>query len=214
MEVRTITRTLVRGGSAALVVVLAGCGAAKKADVDDQFAQLRREMQEADAALAARMDRAEARLTALENDLEKMRHEFGVAIRRLEGLLVFDVPVHFDFDSFEIRPQDRPVLDRFAAVVRSYYPTALITVEGFTDPAGSAAYNLRLGKARADAVKNYLVEVGGLPAERIRAVSYGEAEDRQVVKGATKQDGYANRRVTLVVDYFAGQNATVADAVE
>lgn len=214
MEVRTITRTLVRGGCAALVVAVAGCGAAKKSDVEDQFAQLRREMQEADAALAARMDGVEARLTALEGDLEKMRNEFGVAIRRLEGLLVFNVPVHFDFDSAEIRPQDRPVLDRFAAVVRNYYPSALITVEGFTDPAGSAAYNLRLGKARAEAVKTYLVEAGELPAERVRAVSYGEAEDRQVIKGAAGQEGYANRRVALVVDYLAGQTATMADASE
>ena len=50
-------------------------------------------------------------------------------------------------------------------------------MEGFTDPAGSEAYNLRLGELRAEAVKDYL-EAAGIPAERMRTVSYGEGSER------------------------------------
>ncbi|MCB1570846.1 MAG: OmpA family protein, partial [Xanthomonadales bacterium] len=84
-----------------------------------------------------------------------------------------------------------------------HHSNALVTVEGFTDPAGSRAYNKRLGQARADAVRNYLVDNASMPADQVRAVSYGEDTDRQVQKGMTRAEGVENRRVTLVID-FAG----------
>lgn len=103
------------------------------------------------------------------------------------------------------------MLDRFAGVVKEFYPQALITVEGFADPIGSASYNLRLGKRRAEAVQQHLVGTGALQSDRVRTVSYGEARDRQVVPGAggpgTK--GTENRRVALVIDY-SGEAGRVA----
>ncbi|MNC99791.1 Outer membrane porin F precursor [compost metagenome] len=73
-------------------------------------------------------------------------------------------------------------------------------MEGFADPAGSTNYNLRLGQRRADAVRDYLVANGGLGAERVRSVSYGESDDRQLAPGAWGEQGDLNRRVSLVVD--------------
>lgn len=97
------------------------------------------------------------------------------------------------------------MLDRFASVVKEYYPGALVTVEGFTDPAGSAAYNLRLGQQRADAVREYLAVAGGLETAELKAVSYGESRNRQVVPGAKGPGDVAleNRRVALVIDHAA-----------
>jgi peptidoglycan-associated lipoprotein len=120
-------------------------------------------------------------------------------------MLKFNVPVHFDFASSELRDGDRPVLDRFASVVAEYYPGALVTVEGFADPSGSAAYNLQLGRRRAEAVQEYLATAGGFGADRLRAVSYGEVRNRQVVPGAKGpgEQGIENRRVALVIDHAA-----------
>ena len=95
------------------------------------------------------------------------------------------------------------LLDDFAKVISQHYPGAVVTVEGFADPAGSTSYNRRLGERRADAVRDYLVQ-SGLSADHLRAVSYGEATNRQVERGQTREAGAPNRRVTLVVD-FAGQ---------
>jgi peptidoglycan-associated lipoprotein len=122
------------------------------------------------------------------------------------------MPVHFEFASAELREADRPVLDRFASVVREYYPDAVITVEGFTDPAGSAAYNRRLGKQRADAVRTYLASNGQLPSTQLKAVSFGETKERQVAPGAKGpgEKGLENRRVALVVDYAGADNNRVA----
>ncbi|HUB90197.1 MAG TPA: OmpA family protein, partial [Dyella sp.] len=80
------------------------------------------------------------------------------------------------------------------------------TVEGFADNAGDTGYNIRLGRLRANAVRDYLVKTDGMSADQVRAVSYGKALNRQVLKGKSGDGAEPNRRATLVVD-FAGEQA-------
>jgi peptidoglycan-associated lipoprotein len=206
-------RTAAMLGAMAMVVGLAGCAAkVKQEDFNNEVAKLRQEMQAGDAQLASRLDSTnqavagqDARIAALEQELQAFRSEYTVSIEKVRGMLKFNLPVHFEFASSELREADRPVLDRFASVVAEYYPGALVTVEGFTDPAGNAAYNLQLGKRRALAVKEYLATSGGLGGDQLKAVSYGEARNRQVVPGARGpgEEGVENRRVALVIDHAA-----------
>jgi peptidoglycan-associated lipoprotein len=182
----------------ALVAALA-LGACAPKVTRDQFntevAKLREEMQAGDKANSDRID-------ALEKDLQSFRSEYQVSMERMQGMLKFNVPVHFEFDRAELREGDRPLLDRFAGVVKEHYPNAVITVEGFADPVGSARYNERLAQRRAESVKAYLVSSGGLGDANLRTVSYGEARNRQIVQGAGgPAEGLENRRVALVVDY-------------
>ena len=200
-------------GGVGVLLGLAGCAPkVKREEFNNEIAKIREEMQSGDRQLASRLDstdRAVAdqskRIDALEQELQAFRSEYNVSIQKVRGMLKFNIPVHFDFASSELREPDRPVLDRFASVVKEYYPGALITVEGFTDPAGSAAYNQRLGQRRADAVKEYLATAGGLTGGDLKSVSYGEARNRQVVPGAKGPGdaGLENRRVALVVDHAA-----------
>lgn len=117
---------------------------------------------------------------------------------------------HFAVDSAVLAEEDQPLFDDFAQATRDSGSEVLITVEGFADPSGSAAYNKRLGERRADAVREYLVGTGGLSAEQVRTVSYGEDRNRQVREGATGPEGEVNRRVWLVVDYAGPTQANTA----
>jgi peptidoglycan-associated lipoprotein len=201
-------------------VGLGGCAAkVTRKDFDAEVARLREEMKAGDQSVASRIDSTDAkvsdhdrRLAALEQELQQFRQEYNVSIEKLKGALKFDVPVHFEFGRSELRESDRPVLDRFAAVVKEHYPDAVITVEGFTDPAGSTRYNLWLGEQRAAAVRDYLSSTGGLPADKLKAVSYGESRIRQVIPGARGpgDTGMENRRVALVIDY-ANTGSAVAE---
>ncbi len=188
------------------VLVAGACGHVKRTEMDSELATLRREMSEGDqqvaASLGRRMDDLEARVADLDRDLRILENEFEMTVERLETALRFNAPVFFAFDEAVIRPEDRSLLDRFADVVKEYYPTALITVEGFTDPAGSREYNLKLGQERANAVKDYLI-ASGLSPDRVRAVSYGEETDRLVAPSdrGPGNVGWQNRRVVLVVDH-------------
>jgi peptidoglycan-associated lipoprotein len=200
-------------GAVGIAGILSGCAAkVTREDFTAEVARLRQEVQAGDAQLASRIDSTNSlvtdhtrRLDALDQELQAFRSEYNVTMERTKDMLKFNVPVHFDFSSSELREADRPVLDRFANVVREYYPGAIVTVEGFTDPAGSARYNRRLGQRRADAVKEYLASAGGFDTSTLKAVSYGEARNRQVAPGAQGPGdaGVENRRVALVIDHAA-----------
>jgi peptidoglycan-associated lipoprotein len=149
------------------------------------------------------MEELSARLDGLTEGLSALRREFDVTVERLESAVRFDMPVYFAFDEAFLRPEDLPVLDRFTSVVMEYYPDALLTVEGFTDPAGSVEYNRGLGLRRAEAVRGYLVGAGGFQESRVRAVSYGEDSVRLVAPGQAGHDaGWENRRVALVIEHI------------
>lgn len=190
-------------GAFGLALGLVSCSTVSPDELDAELAQVRQEFQAADGELSGRIDALDRRVSSLESDLQSMRDDFNTTMQRMQGMMKFNVPVHFAFDEAEVRELDKPVLDRFAMVAKRHYGDAVITVEGFADPAGSEAYNIRLGKRRADAVKQYLTTAAGLPADQVKTVSYGEAPDRQVVPGARGPGvtGVENRRVALVIDY-------------
>lgn len=155
----------------------------------------------------ADLAKVQADLAALHGELQTLRTEYGAKISAMEGQITFAFPVHFEFDNATVRAADEAALARFATVASKYYQGAQITVEGFADPAGSAAYNLRLSRSRADAVRDYIA-TKGLNSANIKTVGYGEA--RLVRKGAKGSDVGAelNRRVTFVID--APAESTVA----
>lgn len=189
MKSRTTPWTTLIAGAVALS--LAGCaGYVKRDEFDSVVAELRA----ADQSQQQRLD-------ALQRDMEQRFSQHDARITQLQGRLRVDTTAHFAFDDATIREQDKPVLDDFARVIREHHPDVVVTVEGFTDPAGSAAYNRRLGQRRADAVRDYLVGSGGLSGDKVRAVSYGQDQNRQIHPGAWGEDGLANRRVALVIDY-------------
>jgi peptidoglycan-associated lipoprotein len=186
-------------------VAASGCAAKVNQDVYERdMAQIRGDLTTLDGRVSANRDDIIAmneRLDALQVELEELREDYDVTVTRLESGIRFATPVHFDFDRSEIRPEDTALLDRFAEVVAAYYDGALVTVEGFADPAGSAAYNRELSHRRANAVAAYLQDEGGLFPETMRTVGYGE--DRQVIPGAQGPGdaGLENRRVAFVIEF-------------
>jgi outer membrane protein OmpA-like peptidoglycan-associated protein len=109
----------------------------------------------------------------------------------------------FDFDKWDIRKEAEPTLQNVAEVINRYGSSKVI-VAGFTDSKGSDSYNLKLSEKRADSVKNWLLESGGVDGARITARGLGEADP---VAPNTNPDGtdnpegrQKNRRVEITVD--------------
>ncbi len=199
------------------VVGLGACGVKQDrhdADLQALRDQLQEDMRAGDQQVAdeagRRIDALGSQVSGLENRLGAFASEFEATVARLEARLEVDMPVHFAYDDATVREGDRAGLDEFARVIREHHPGVLITVEGFTDPAGDADYNRWLGQQRANAVREYLVGSGGLNPDQVRAVSYGEAAERQVVKGAWGERGEANRRVALVIEFVREGGAPMA----
>lgn len=102
--------------------------------------------------------------------------------------------VFFDFDSFVVKDQYRPMLEAHAAYLMSHRDMRLI-LQGHADQRGSREYNLALGQKRAEAVRKVLA-VMGVSDTQMEAVSFGEEKLRN--EGLTEEAHADNRRVDLV----------------
>ena len=154
-------------------------------------------------------DRTIAELRAADQRLQQQIDELGrkhdALVTEMQGRIRVDASAHFATNESVLSDQDKPLLDDFARAIKTSHSDAVVTVEGFADPSGSTAYNQRLGQRRAESVREYLVANGGLGDAQVRAVSYGEARNRQVRPGAVGDAGRDNRRVSLVIDYAGAQ---------
>jgi peptidoglycan-associated lipoprotein len=103
--------------------------------------------------------------------------------------------VHFDFDSYTIRPADTKVLDASLEWLKAH-PQALVVIEGHTDERGTGEYNVTLGERRAKASMTYLVS-RGIQASRITVMSYGE--ERGMCREHTERCWSQNRRAHFLV---------------
>lgn len=80
--------------------------------------------------------------------------------------------VYFDFDKWQIRPDQLTVVQADAAFLNQH-PNINFTVEGHCDERGSVEYNLALGVKRATVVREALLEAG-VSSTSIATISYGK----------------------------------------
>lgn len=102
--------------------------------------------------------------------------------------------VYFDFDSFVVKDQFRPMLEAHAGYLRAN-PNARVILQGNTDERGSREYNLALGQKRAEAVRRVL-NVMGVSDAQMEAISFGEEKLRN--PGTTEEAHAENRRTDVV----------------
>jgi len=98
--------------------------------------------------------------------------------------------INFDFDKYAIRPGDAEKLKRNYDWMKAN-PNKKVRVEGHCDERGTVEYNLVLGQKRADAAKNYLVNLG-VSGAMLETVSYGK--ERPIDPGHNETAWAKNRR--------------------
>lgn len=98
--------------------------------------------------------------------------------------------VYFDFDNSLIRNDQVSVLQSNANFVKAN--SGSVSVEGHCDERGTNEYNLALGQRRADATRDYLVNLGS-SAGSLKTVSYGE--EKPVCSESDESCWWKNRRV-------------------
>ncbi|MCD6453950.1 MAG: peptidoglycan-associated lipoprotein Pal [Candidatus Aminicenantes bacterium] len=103
--------------------------------------------------------------------------------------------IHFDFDKYNIREDQKPVLIRNAQWLKEH-PTVKVLIEGHCDERGTEEYNLALGEKRAKAVRDFLISMGISP-DRIKIVSYGKS--RPLDPRHNEEAWAKNRRAEFVI---------------
>jgi len=148
-------------------------------------------------ALAARLAKIEKRLEEVAGMAQDALDATGLGQRRILGKVVHTVTLTDDKTLFPINSpvlgeKDMAKLDELAARVKAMGTWFHLQIQGHTDGFGSEDYNYELGRARAEVVKSYLNEKGGIPLLRMSVISYGAAE-------AANYTGKSNRRIVVHV---------------
>jgi OmpA-OmpF porin, OOP family len=104
--------------------------------------------------------------------------------------------VRFEHGKSDIKPESYSLLDQVALTIKAN-PGTKVRVEGHTDDTGPHDVNMRLSKARAGAVRQYLINKGVSP-QRLRAEGYGP--DKPLEKGTSDSVRAKNRRVEFIVE--------------
>ena len=104
--------------------------------------------------------------------------------------------VFFGYDKYTLTDKSRTILDMQLAWLNAN-PSAKIIIAGHCDERGTREYNLALGERRANAVKDYLVQLGLNPS-RARTISWGK--ERPVAVGSMESSYTQNRRSVTEVD--------------
>lgn len=97
----------------------------------------------------------------------------------------------FDTDKSSLRPESFPELRRLALIITKN-PGLMIEIMGHTDDQGPDDYNQQLSEARAQSVRQYLINAG-VPPTALKAVGYGES--RPVQPNTSDASRQLNRRV-------------------
>jgi peptidoglycan-associated lipoprotein len=83
------------------------------------------------------------------------------------------IVVYFDFDKYNIRPDQWPKVEKLANLIKSNPSNYTVRIEGNCDEWGTEEYNYALGLKRANSVKNALIKLGVDP-KKLTVISYGE----------------------------------------
>jgi outer membrane protein OmpA-like peptidoglycan-associated protein len=115
---------------------------------------------------------------------------------------VFDVViVNFNLNEYAIRPDAKSIIE--SKVIRELKADSrlYVTIKGYTDPLGDEAYNEKLSKDRAMAVKDYLAK-NGIGENRIRTFSFGESlslKEGENWEDLSEEELQKHRKVEIVI---------------
>jgi outer membrane protein OmpA-like peptidoglycan-associated protein len=130
--------------------------------------------------------------------MEQATKGTGVSVSRTaDNQLKLDIPSDFSFDSgrYAIKPNMRPILDRFATTLNQN-PVTTVRVIGHTDNTGSDAINGPLSVNRANATRDYLI-AHGVAMNRISIDGRGSREP--IASNSAAAGRAKNRRVEIFV---------------
>jgi outer membrane protein OmpA-like peptidoglycan-associated protein len=176
-----------------------------------QAEQLQKQAESGQAQAEAATQKAREQASQAHEEMARMRRERDEELNHMQEVLshivetrrtkngmvmsLSDNTFKFDFDSSELKPQNRELLSRIAGILLASKGYGL-TVFGYTDDIGTADYNQKLSVRRAQSVRDYLVEAGLEPG-MVSVRGYGKTSP--MVQGSSEAARAKNRRVEIAL---------------
>lgn len=104
--------------------------------------------------------------------------------------------VFFDVNKWDLKPESKAELEKVIAFLKAN-PALKVEFGGHTDNSGDKAFNKTLSTNRAKAVYDYVIQKGGIVANRLSYKGYADTKPK--VKNDTPENKAMNRRTELKV---------------
>jgi outer membrane protein OmpA-like peptidoglycan-associated protein len=153
------------------------------------------------AADTSRLDKHDVQLADLDKTSREALERAEAAGKLAEGKFLYamvlsDDSVKFPVDSSQLSTEAQTRLGDLVQKLKAENKNVYLEIQGHTDSTGSKAANVRLGEARAEAVRRFMNQQG-VPLNRVSTISYGE--DAPVAPNSTRNGRAQNRRVVVIV---------------
>lgn len=112
--------------------------------------------------------------------------------------------IQFKLNEAVIESVSDSLLAEVASVIKSNPQIRKLRIEGHASADGDAAVNAKLSDARAQSVRDHLIQRGGVPAEILESKGYGT--EKPIASNDTEEGREKNRRVEFNI---VEQSATV-----
>jgi outer membrane protein OmpA-like peptidoglycan-associated protein len=170
-----------------------------KAQIDKMENQLGA-MKTKEANLTQAMDKLMEEQKLAREKYEKVEKQFSpeeaLILRSGDQVILRLNSITFPSGRANIEPKYFGLLAKVSEAFKEY-PDSRIAVEGHTDSRGSDEDNQKLSTERAEAVREYLLASGGVDAQRITALGYGET--KPIASNDTEEGRRKNRRIDIVI---------------
>lgn len=108
----------------------------------------------------------------------------------------FTLEVQYPTGSSTLGSESYPHLNRLAQFLNEH-PDTKLEIQGHTDNVGNKKSNKKLSEARANSVRDYLIQKNGIQPSRLSAYGYGD--EKPIDTNATPDGRSKNRRVIAVI---------------
>lgn len=130
-------------------------------------------------------------------------HDLAIKETSTEVQIDLNADVLFDFDKADVLPKAEDTLTKAANIIKERGPKGSVRVEGHTDGKGDENYNMKLSLRRAESVRSWFVQKGGLSGVNFTTKGFGKTQPvapNTNPDGSDNPEGRAkNRRVTIVI---------------
>ena len=196
--------------------LLSGTGCATKKYVLGEVAALDQKVEGMEGAVEENQKRIkehDERLSTLgtlitqnQSDMSQQKSELDGKIEEVrrfaQGKLILQEVLRndeakFEFNKADLSDEAKAMLDQFVQTLIAQNRGLYLEIQGHTDSTGEEAWNVFLGKLRAEAVMEYLHTTYNIPLHRMEVISYGSS--KPVADNDTSEGRAQNRRVVILV---------------
>ena len=128
---------------------------------------------------------------------DSKKHKASDVVKNKQENVSLGLNVEFDFNKSFIKEKYHDDIKKMADFMKEH-PNTKIVIKGHTDSIGKKSYNMRLSRARAKSLRQYLINKFGINGSRITTIGYGP--NKPIASNDTEEGRQKNRSAEAVIE--------------